>query len=75
MAKSTRSGILAGCLLLATSACPDDLSPTNGWNPTDILVRVYPPRNEEQQEILTTSLRPVLALGQCRAAPWGYPRC
>jgi aminomethyltransferase len=34
-------------LLLATSACPDDLTPTNGWNPTDILVRVYPPRNEE----------------------------
>lgn len=29
-------------LLLASSACPDDLSPTNGWNPTDILVRVYP---------------------------------
>ena len=29
-------------LLLASSACPDDLSPTNGWHPTDILVRVYP---------------------------------
>ncbi len=29
-------------LLLASSACPDDLSPTNGWNPTDILVRIYP---------------------------------
>jgi aminomethyltransferase len=34
-------------LLLATSACPDDLTPTNGWNPTDILVRVYPPLTEE----------------------------
>jgi aminomethyltransferase len=34
-------------LLLATSACPDDLSPTNGWNPTEILVRVYPPLTEE----------------------------
>jgi aminomethyltransferase len=33
-------------LLLATSACPDDLTPTNGWNPTDILVRVYPPLTE-----------------------------
>lgn len=31
-------------LVLASSACPDDLSPTNGWNPTDILVRVYPAR-------------------------------
>lgn len=29
-------------LLLASSACPDDLSPTNGWNPTDIVVRIYP---------------------------------
>ncbi len=29
-------------VLLASSACPDDLSPTNGWNPTDVLVRVYP---------------------------------
>jgi aminomethyltransferase len=29
-------------VLLASSACPDDLSPTNGWHPTDVLVRVYP---------------------------------
>ena len=28
-------------LLCASSACPDDLGPANGWNPTDILVRVY----------------------------------
>ena len=33
-------------LLLASSACPDDLSPTNGWNPTDVLVRVYPAPQE-----------------------------
>jgi aminomethyltransferase len=33
-------------VLLASSACPDDLSPTNGWNPTDILIRVYPAPNQ-----------------------------
>jgi aminomethyltransferase len=31
-------------LLVASSACPDDLYPTNGFNPTDIMVRVFPPR-------------------------------
>jgi aminomethyltransferase len=29
-------------LVVATSACPDDLAPTNGFNPTDIMVRVFP---------------------------------
>ncbi len=29
-------------LLCASSACPDDIDPANGWNPTDIQVRVYP---------------------------------
>jgi aminomethyltransferase len=28
-------------LLVASSACPDDISPTNGGNPTDIMVRAY----------------------------------
>ena len=28
-------------LVVASSACPDDLSPTNGFNPTDIMVRVF----------------------------------
>ncbi len=28
-------------LVVATSACPDDVDPTNAWNPTDIHVRVY----------------------------------
>ncbi len=28
-------------LLVATSACPDDITPTNGFNPTDVMVRVY----------------------------------
>jgi len=29
-------------LLCASSACPDDIAPANGWNPTDIHLRVYP---------------------------------
>lgn len=28
-------------LVVASSACPDDITPTNGGNPTDIMVRVY----------------------------------
>ena len=28
-------------LVCVSSACPDDTSPANGWNPTDILVRVF----------------------------------
>lgn len=32
-------------LVCASSACPDDIDPTNAWNPTDIHVRVYPARN------------------------------
>ena len=29
-------------LVCASSACPDDIDPANGWSPTDIHVRVYP---------------------------------
>ena len=29
-------------LVVASSACPDDLGPTNGGNPTDIMIRVFP---------------------------------
>jgi len=28
-------------LVCVTSSCPDDISPGNGWNPTDIHVRTY----------------------------------
>lgn len=28
-------------LLCVSTACPDDIDPINGWNPTDIHVRVY----------------------------------
>ena len=30
-------------IVCAASACPDDTSAANGWNPTEIHVRVYPP--------------------------------
>ena len=29
-------------LICASSACPCDVDPANGWNPTDIFVRTYP---------------------------------
>lgn len=32
-------------LVCASSACPDDIDPANGWDPTDIQVRVYPARH------------------------------
>lgn len=33
-------------LICASSACPDDIDPANGWNPTDIHVRIYSAENE-----------------------------
>lgn len=30
-------------LVVASSACPDDVLATNGFNPTEIMVRVFPP--------------------------------
>tara|TARA_B100000929_G_C15500375_1_gene417234 strand:- start:363 stop:2663 length:2301 start_codon:yes stop_codon:yes gene_type:complete len=33
-------------LVCVSSACPDDTSPVNGWNPTDIHVRVYDKSNK-----------------------------
>lgn len=32
-------------LVCVASACPDDIDPANGWNPTDIHIRVYPAKN------------------------------
>jgi aminomethyltransferase len=32
-------------LVCASSACPDDIDAANGWNPTDIHVRIYPAGN------------------------------
>jgi len=33
-------------LVCLSSACPDDIDPANGWDPTDIHVRVYPAKKK-----------------------------
>ena len=33
-------------LVGVSTACPDDIDPINGWNPTDIHVRIYAPQAE-----------------------------
>lgn len=38
-------------LVCVSSACPDDISAANAWNPTDIHVRVYPPENRFSRAI------------------------
>lgn len=38
-------------LVCVSSACPDDISPANGWNPTDIHVRVYGPELQAKRTI------------------------
>ncbi len=32
-------------VVCVNSACPDAIDPANGWNPTDILIRIYPGNN------------------------------
>ncbi len=38
-------------LICASSACPDDIDPANGWTPTDIHVRVYGAENQFERAI------------------------
>jgi aminomethyltransferase len=38
-------------LVCASSACPDDIDPANGWQITDVHVRVYPEKNAFSQAI------------------------
>jgi aminomethyltransferase len=38
-------------LVCASSACPDDIDPANGWQVTDVHVRVYPEKNTFLQAI------------------------
>lgn len=38
-------------LICVSSACPDDTSPANGWNPTDIHVRTYSGEEKFQRAI------------------------
>jgi aminomethyltransferase len=50
-------------LVCASSACPDDVDPANGWEITDIHVRVYSPENSFSTAIahrVTPEAEPVL---------------
>ena len=38
-------------LVCASSACPDDIDPANGWDPTEIHVRVYSPEHTFQAAV------------------------
>lgn len=38
-------------LVCVSTACPDDIDPINGWNPTDIHVRIYRADNELRRAI------------------------
>lgn len=38
-------------LVCVTTACPDDLDPINGWNPTDVHVRIYRPETRIQRAV------------------------
>ena len=38
-------------LVCISSACPDDTTPVNAWNPTDIHIRVYPEKNNFSKAI------------------------
>src|SRR4051794_21074086 len=50
-------------LVCASSACPDDIDPSNGWQCTDVHVRVYSPENRFQMAIahrVTPDAEPVM---------------
>lgn len=50
-------------LLCVTTACPDDTTPINGWNPTDVHVRIYPARHEFARAVayrMTPQSQPVM---------------
>jgi aminomethyltransferase len=50
-------------LVCASSACPDDIDPANGWEITDVHVRVYPAENRFSTAIahrVTPEAEPVL---------------
>lgn len=40
-------------LVCVSSACPDDTSPANGWNPTDIHIRTYDGKEKFQRAVAT----------------------
>jgi aminomethyltransferase len=50
-------------LVCGTSACPCDVDPANGWDPTDMHVRVYPGNNKFSKAMayrMTTDAEPQL---------------
>jgi aminomethyltransferase len=50
-------------LVCASSACPDDIDPANGWETTDVHVRVYAPENRFSMAIahrVTPEAEPVM---------------
>ena len=50
-------------LVCASSACPDDIDPSNAWEVTDVHVRVYSPQNRFSVAIarrVTADAPPVL---------------
>jgi aminomethyltransferase len=50
-------------LVCASSACPDDIDPANGWDPTDIHVRLYRPEHTFMKAMahrVTPDAEPVL---------------
>ncbi len=38
-------------LVCVSTACPDDIDPINGWNPTDVHVRIYKPGTRLQRAV------------------------
>ena len=50
-------------LVCASSACPDDIDPANGWDPTDIHIRIYGAENQFSKAVamrMTPDADPVL---------------
>ncbi len=50
-------------MVCVSSACPCDIDPANGWNPTDIHLRVYPADNTFKKAVayrMTTDAEPEL---------------
>ena len=61
-------------LVVASSACPDDIDPTNAWNPTDIHVRVYDASRTFTKAIahrVTPEAEPTLTKETGFAPRWG----
>ncbi len=38
-------------MVCVSTACPDDIDPINGWNPTDVHVRIYHPQSTIQHAV------------------------